>query len=298
MEKKTQRYIGAIILLAITIGGIVFAMPLLSRYAGQCSKNPDINIVGKFEAENFTRALDETGSKFAKCDGKMIGAVVPHHMVGGKFIADVFSEAKDVDTVVVIGPNHWERGNSPIITSNSDWVTVKGKVHIDTDFVDGLISKKIATAENDAIGNDHSVGNILPFVAYYLPTANVVPIILKRDIPKEQFDNLLEYIADQQKSMNMLVIGSVDFSHYLTAEQSEREDEKTIKAILNKDYAMISSFHNDNMDSPSSINALLKVTDMLGSNKMLWRNSNSFKVLGSDINNTTSYFELVFCKNE
>lgn len=298
MEKKTQRYIGAIILLAIMIGGIVFTMPLLRRHYSQNAKVPDIDIVEKFEAENFTRALDETGSKFAKCDGKMIGAVVPHHMVGGQFIADVFSEAKNVDTVVVIGPNHWEKGSSPIITSNSDWATGKGKVHINENFVDGLISQKIATAENDVIGNDHSVGNILPFIAYYLPTANVVPIILKRDIPKDQFDNLLTYIADQQKSTNMLVIGSVDFSHYLTAAQSEKEDAITIEAILDKDYSKISSFHNDNMDSPSTVNALIKITDLLGSNKMIWRNSNSFKVLGSDINNTTSYFELVFCKNE
>jgi AmmeMemoRadiSam system protein B len=122
--------------------------------------------------------------------------------------------------------------------------------------------------------------------------------MFKRNIPKQQFNNLLNYITDQQKSTNMLVIGSVDFSHYLTAEQSEKEDQITIKAILNKDYSTISTFHNDNMDSPSTVNALLKVTDMLGSNKMLWRNSNSFKVLNRDINNTTSYFELVFCKNE
>jgi AmmeMemoRadiSam system protein B len=294
MEKKTRHYIGAVIILSVAVSGIVIAMPLLREK----SKGSDINIVDKFESVNFTRALDEKGEKFAKCDGKMIGAVVPHHMVGAQFTADVFSQAKDVDTVVVIGPNHWEKGNSPIITSNSDWITGKGKVYVDENFIDGMISKKIATVEKDVIGGDHSVGNILPFVAYYLPTAKVVPIMFKRNIPKQQFNNLLNYITDQQKSTNMLVIGSVDFSHYLTAEQSEKEDQITIKAILNKDYSTISTFHNDNMDSPSTVNALLKVTDMLGSNKMLWRNSNSFKVLNRDINNTTSYFELVFCKNE
>lgn len=277
----------------VAICGIVVAMPLLREKP----KGADINIVDKFDAANFIRALDEKGERFARCDGKMIGAVVPHHMVGAQFAADVFSEAKDVDVVVIIGPNHWEKGSSPIITSNADWVTGKGKVHVDENFAGGMISKKIATVENDVIGGDHSVGNILPFVAYFLPTAKVVPIILKRDIPKEQFDNLLNYIADQEKSTNMLLIGSVDFSHYLTAEQSEKEDQVTIKAILSKNYSAISTFHNDNMDSPSSVNALLRITDMLGSNKMLWRNSNSFKVLGGDMNNTTSYFELVFCNN-
>jgi AmmeMemoRadiSam system protein B len=297
MEKKTRHYIGIIIALII-ISGIVFSMPLLFRYAGQYTNDSDINIVDKFESENFIRALDEKGERFARCDGRMVGAVVPHHMVGGQFIADVFSQAKNVDTVVVIGPNHWEKGSSSIITSNSDWITGKGRAHIDKNFIDGLISKKIATAENNVIVNDHSIGNILPFVAYYLPTAKVIPIILKRDIPRNQFDNLLHFIADKQKTVNMLVIGSVDFSHYLTAQQSEKEDEKTIEAILNRDHGLISTFRNDNMDSPSTVNALLKITDMIGANKMLWRNSNSFKVLGSDINNTTSYFELVFCKNE
>jgi AmmeMemoRadiSam system protein B len=295
MEKKTRHhYIRIAVILAIAISGIVFAMPLLR----QKTRGKDINIVEKFEKENFIRALDEKGEKFAQCNDKMIGAIVPHHMVGAQFIADVFSQVKNVDTVVVIGPNHWEKGNSPIITSSGDWMTAKGKIAINTNFIDGLISSKIATAENEVIGNDHSIGNILPFVAYYLPSANIVPIILKRDIPVDQFENLLRYITDQQKTTNMLIIGSVDFSHYLTAQESEKEDAKTIDAILNKDYGTISSFHNNNMDSPSSVNALLKVSEMLGSNKMLWRNSNSFKVLGSDINNTTSYFELVFCKNE
>jgi AmmeMemoRadiSam system protein B len=294
MEKKTRwRHIGIIIILAVVIGGIIFITPIL----WQKTKSSNIDIVNKFEADNFIRALDEKEEKFAQCDGEMIGAVVPHHMVGGQFIADVFSQAKNVDTVVVIGPNHWEKGDSPIITSSVDWITAMGKVHIDRDFIDDLISKKIITAENEVIENDHSIGNMLPFIVYYLPTAKVVPIILKRNIPKDQFNNFLHYIVNQQKTTNMLIVGSVDFSHYLTAGQSEKKDKETIEAILNKDYPKINTFHNDNMDSPPSVSALLRITDMLGSNKILWRNSNSFKIMGSDINNTTSYFELVFCKN-
>lgn len=292
MEKKA-RYIVILAILIVIIGGIVIAMPLLRHEEGV----NNINITDKFEAENFIRALDEKGEKFAKCDGKMIGAVVPHHMVGGQFIADVFSQAKDVDTVLVIGPNHWEKGSSSIITSDSNWVTAKGRVPVDMNFVNGLRSNEIATAENDVIGNDHSIGNILPFIAYYLPSASVVPIIFKKNISQDKLEKLLYYIANQ-KSNKILVVGSVDFSHYLTAQQSEKKDAITIKAILDKDYSKISGFDNDNLDSPLTLNTLLKATDMLGSNRLLWRNSNSFKVLNGDINNTTSYFELVFCRNE
>ena len=273
-------------------------MPLLHRYFSQYIKDSEINIVDKFETENFIRALDEAGSEFAKCDGKMVGAIVPHHMVGGQFIADVFSQVKNVDTVIVIGPNHWEKGTSPIITSSSDWITAKGRVTIDKNFINGLAYEKIATKEDDIIGSDHSIGNVLPFVAYYLPTAKVVPIIMKKNIPEIQLEKLLRYIVKQQETENILIIGSVDFSHYLTAQQADEKDQETIKAILNKDYDIINGFGNDHMDSPSTVNTLLRVTDMFGSNETLWRNSNSFKVLGSDINNTTSYFELVFCKNE
>jgi AmmeMemoRadiSam system protein B len=293
MEKKTY-YARIVAGLAVVILGILFAVfPWKQK-----NKNPDINIVGNFEAENFIRAVDLKGSAFAQCKGKMLGAVVPHHMVGGKFIADVFSQAKDIDTVVLIGPNHYEKGTSSIITADSDWVTAKGTVPVNSDFVGDMISKKIASAQNEIIGGDHSVGNIMPFIAYYLPNAKVVPIILKRDIPKNDFENLLQYIANQQKNSHMLIIGSVDFSHYLTEAESEKMDEQTIKAIEEKNYGLISTFHNDNMDSPSSVNALLKVMDLLGGNEMLWQNSNSFKVLGGDINDTTSYFELVFCKDE
>jgi MEMO1 family protein len=294
MEKKTHYYARIVIGLVIITLGIFFALLPWK----QKNKNPDINIMGKFEAANFTRAVDLRGDAFAKCKGKMLGAIVPHHMVGGKFIADVFSQVHDIDTVVVVGPNHFEKGTSAIITADSDWVTAKGAVPVDNDFVGGLVSNEIASAQNEVISGDHSVGNIIPFIAYYLPNAKVVPIILKRDVPRDDFENLIQYLVAQQKVNSMLIVGSVDFSHYLSVQELEKKDSQTIKAIEDKNYSLISSFHDDNLDSPSTVNALLKVTDILGSNKLLWQNSNSFKVLDSDINDTTSYFELVFCKDE
>lgn len=293
MEKKTN-HTRTIISVAIVICVCIFFAILFLRK----TKNPDIDIMEKFESENFIRAIDEKGDVFARCEGKMLGAIVPHHMIGGKFIADVFSQASNIDTVVLIGPNHYEKGNSSIITANSDWETAKGTVQADGDFISGLISKNIALAQNEIIGDDHSIGNILPFIAYYLPKTKVVPIILKRNVSEDEFKNLLQYLADQKKTKKMLIVGSVDFSHYLSEQESEKKDAETIKAIEDKNYSLIGSFHNDNLDSPPTVNAMLKVMDMFGSNKMLWRNSNSFKVMGGDINNTTSYFELVFCGNK
>ncbi|EKD46751.1 MAG: hypothetical protein ACD_67C00081G0003 [uncultured bacterium] len=291
MEKKKYYARIAIGLTVIICGTLLAVLPLRQK-----NQNPDIDITDKFEAENFTRAVDLKGEVFAKCEGKMLGAVVPHHMIGGNFIADVFSQAHDIDTVILIGPNHYEKGSSSIITADNDWVTAKGTVPVDSDFVRGSVADKIAVAQSEVIGNDHSVGNIIPFIAYYLPNAKVAPIILKRGVPKKDFEKLLQYIVKQQKTKSILIVGSVDFSHYLSAQELEKKDEQTIKAIEDKNYSLISSFHNDNMDSPATLNAVLETMDMLGG-KMLWRNSNSFKVLGSDINDTTSYFELVFCNN-
>lgn len=293
MEKKTYGVKIVAILVIITLGILFITLSLRQK-----NKNPDINITDKFEAENFSRAIDLNGNIFAQCKGEMLGAVVPHHMIGGKFIADVFSQAKDIDTVILIGPNHFEKGASAIITSNSDWITAKGKVPVDGDFVGGMVSKRIAFVQNEVIKDDHSIGSIMPFIAYYLPNAKVIPIILKRNILKNDLENLVQYIINRQKNSRALIVGSVDFSHYLTASASKKKDKQTIKAIKDKNYDLISTFNNDNMDSPPSINAILKITESLGSNEMLWRNSNSFEVLDADINNTTSYFELVFCKNE
>ena len=293
MEKKTYH---TSIIFGLTI--ILFGVLLAVLPWKQKNKNPVIDITGKFEAENFIRAVDLKGESFAKCDGKMLGAVVPHHMVGGKFIADFFSQVHDIDTVVVVGPNHFEKGDSPIITADSDWKTAKGTVFLQNDFVDGLLSKKIASAQNETIKADHSIGNILPFISYYLPGAKVVPIILKKNVPEEKFENLLQYIINQQKNGRLIIVGSIDFSHYLSAQDSEKKDTQTIKAIEEKNYGLINSFHDDNLDSPATLKLVLRDVNAMASNKLIWQNSNSFKVLGGDINNVTSYFELVFCKNE
>lgn len=290
MEKKIYKTRIVIFLVVLILGVFLAIFPWKQK-----NKNPDIDIVDRFEAENFTRAVDLKGDVFAKCEGKMFGAIVPHHMVGGKFIADVFFQAHEVDTVIVIGPNHYEKGNSAIITSDSDWVTAKGRVGLDEDFVSRLVSEKIALAQNEIIGNDHSVGNIIPFIAYYLPNAKVVPIILKRNVPSGELEKLLQTIAAEQKKKNILLIGSVDFSHYLPERESEKMDAQTIKAIEDRNYDLMMSFHNGNLDSPSTIGVVLRAMDAFGA-KMFWRNSNSFKILRNDLNNVTSYFELVFCQ--
>lgn len=287
MAKKI--FSAAIILL---VGGIVFWFLQNKNF----QKDSAIDIVAKFERENFMRAID-AGKPFAQCDRGILAAVVPHHLIGGRYIADVFSQAKinQIKTVIVLGPNHKEKGDNEVFTTVSDWITAQGRLEADQIPIESLIQKKVAMEEKNIIAGDHSIGNILPFVAYYLPEAKIVPIIVKHNISDEKEDMLLRWLMENIDDKT-LVIGSADFSHYLSVTEANEKDVEMKKMIEGKKYTQIEKLNNDYVDSPQTLLTILKLAETRNATKSLIRSQNSYDVLGVDLTNTTSHFEIVFCR--
>ena len=56
---------------------------------------------------------------------------------------------------------------------------------------------------------------------------------------------------------NSLIIISIDFSHYLTEEEADKNDRITEDLILNSDIEKIVRLNNDYVDSPASLAAAL-----------------------------------------
>jgi len=246
-----------------------------------------------FESRSFSYG-DHAESLFE--GSKILGAVVPHHLLAYKLIDAVFNKiALDKpETIILIGPNHYNRG-AKILTTSWGWQTPFGIVESDRAIIDSLIASQMVKVNEEVFKSEHSIGNLMSFVKFYLPETRVVPIILHHDVTRKEAGELGKYLAEIVEDKNYLVMASVDFSHYLTREEAERKDRETKEALKNKNIGKLFSMGNDYLDSPASIGVLFSAMEELGEKDFrILDNTNSGVILNNDLIETTSYFTIIF----
>jgi MEMO1 family protein len=226
---------------------------------------------------------------------EVFGAVVTHHLLAAYITAQVFENIshQNPKTIIIIGPNHFEAGESKIITGDVDWETPFGTVKSDKQLTRNLVESGIIE-NNRVINNDHSIGAIVPFIGKYIPGAKVLPLIIKRSISKAElsvFKNILTKIINQ----DIVVIASVDFSHYLKSIDAESNDVVTESLINNYDYQKLLTLGSDFIDSPGSIVLLeMLMTDLGKTNITITAHDNSGRITRNLDTETTSYFSMLF----
>jgi MEMO1 family protein len=186
-----------------------------------------------------------------------IAGIVPHHDVANILIDNFFQKFKTDKkiNVYLIGPDHTE--------SNSL--------------------------------NDQSITVPSEFIKKYLPNSKIIPCVLKRNTSISELESFSNKITSEVKKGNTIIIASVDFSHNLTSKEADKRDEVTFQAIKDFDYQKLMSLNSEYLDSPASIVALLITMESLGKkNFEILSHTNSAKLLGPSVTNTTSYFTIIF----
>lgn len=229
----------------------------------------------------------------------ILGGITPHHLLADQMIAQFFREiATDAPKVIVLmGPNHRRIGNRKIHTGRWSWNTPFGVMEAEKKIIEQIVGKTGADENMKLLENEHSIGALMPYVKYYLPEAKVVPLVLHGNLglksSKELANTILECIGDN----DYLVVGSVDFSHYLTPDAAEKKDKISIKAIMERDFLEISRMDDDYLDSPPTVITLLEIMnkeDALGLEVL--DHSNSSVIAGEYAESNTSYYTLLFFK--
>lgn len=269
---------------------------LWSRTTNHQSSNPNKTSYSDtrfYNQDVFYTALEQLKLKKYP-EVKIRGAVIPHHLVPAYMIAGLMSElAKDPPRhIILVGPNHYEVGGM-MVTARSGWLTPFGSIDVDQDLVKELVDNKVVV-DDMAIANDHSVSGLVPFIKYYLPKAQVTPIILSSRLSLEELDSLIKLLNNYKRD-DTVIIASVDFSHYLTSQEAEKKDVETLKVVKEKKYSSLLAMDNDHLDSPKSLVLLMKLMDLDKTNQLtVMDHNNSGKILNKETSSVTSYFWLVF----
>ena len=202
--------------------------------------------------------------------GNVLGAVVPHagYMYSGGVAANVYARLPigDVDTFVILGPNHQGIG-SLVAVSADTWATPLGEVEADRAFVDAL-PKRIIDMDETAHRYEHSIEVQLPFLQFLRDKPfRLVPICMglsDEETAREVGEDLADTIAQFDKKI--VVIASSDFTHYEPDRIAREKDEYVIEAITELDVA---KFYNRIYERNSSACGVGPIAAMMHAAKKL-----------------------------
>jgi len=220
---------------------------------------------------------------------KIYGGIVPHHLLPSDIIAKFYKEldSQEVDTVVIVGPNHFGVGYGDIIISRAKWKTPYGYIQPDEEVLEALEGSGITTTQELPFENEHSITSQVAFIKAVWPEARIVPIILKYDTDIEQVEKLSK-ILNKKLSSEALVIASVDFSHNQPAWVSDFHDELSRGVIESFDIERIKDLE---IDSPASIYTLVNFLSLRRAKKAIYQTrTNSASLLNNfETTENTSY---------
>lgn len=249
-----------------------------------------------FEENTFYAGVAQAKREDESFAYHVSGGIIPHHLFVGSIIADFFNRlsAQQPKTIILIGPNHYEKGDFKALTSLYGWQTPFGVVEPNEQITKDLLKNNLVKIDEEVLPKDHSVAGIMPFIKYYLPNTQVVPILLSSYISQEEAHILASNLKGHMDK-DAIIIAAVDFSHYLTNQQAQEKDEVTLEVMKNFDYRQLFSLNNDYLDSPPSIATLLTMMQKLGTTKMeLLHHTNSGELQKDNYIETTSYFSIAY----
>jgi len=224
----------------------------------------------------FDEALFAANTRAAKVYPErktLYAATVPHYAPALYLAASVLKTAAEsgpFDTVIVMGPDHEGKGNG-VTVSDQGWSTHLGVLPCDPGIVESLkIQPDInAKVDNVLMRTDHAVSVLTPYVKYYFPDCAMVSILINKDTSPTRLNALARTVCEASKEKKILVLASIDFSHYQTPEVAAECDMATMRAVDRDDRAALLSMNGKNLDSPECLAVILELGALNGSAAVL-----------------------------
>ncbi len=246
-----------------------------------------------FSAADFFVEYEDPSSEI--CGHRMLGGITTHHQQASPMIGQFFrclQTSTEPETIILIGPNHYHAGSRGILLANQAWDTPFGIVEPKEEFTEKLAQSDLVEINNEAVSQDHAISLLLPYISFYFPEAEVVPLLINYNVDEKQADNFQKFL---QRAMadGAVVIGSIDFSHYLTAAEAGKMDFETQTII--REYRLTDVYDNgdEHYDSAPGLYIILSLMKQKNAQAEIIGHSDTSEFGGSS-NYVTSYFNWAF----
>ncbi len=164
------------------------------------------------------------------------GLLLPHagYVYSGRVVGAVLSRVKLKDVFVIMCPNHTGRGKMFSVMTEGSYRTPLGDVAIDSELARNVVSAS-RYLEEDVVAHlmEHAIEVQLPFLQYFKPDVNIVPIVLAQG-NLETYREIGRSISRALKDLKReaVVVASSDMTHYEPQESARQKDSLAIQAIL------------------------------------------------------------------
>lgn len=221
---------------------------------------------------------------------EILGVVVPHHNLVSEQRAAVFRSLKvvrpDVRTVILVSPNHYASGQGNVQTTRQVWHLSNGVIMPDESVIATLVERDVLVEDAGSFANEHGIRNILSDLERTYPNAAIVPLIFKTKTSSGEIEALND--ALNESCRNCLLVASVDFSHYQTANIADQHDAVSIAALKTFDWQTLEV--QAEVDSPAALSLLAQWSKRHGATQFTeLAHTNSGRLLGTPDAETTSH---------
>ncbi len=194
-------------------------------------------VAGQFYPSSPAKLSEQVGS-YVTTDAEKedaVGIVSPHAglVYSGRVAGAVFSRIRFPHTFILIGPNHTGLGSPVSIMSAGVWRIPTGEVKIDERLAERLKDRcSIVTEDHYAHAMEHSLEVQLPFIVYFSPDVQIVPVTMMTD-SLEACRLLGEAVAGviENTDYPVTIVASSDMSHYVSDSVARKKDAKAIERI-------------------------------------------------------------------
>ncbi len=253
-----------------------------------------------FSSFHFWQSIESAQEKGLQEINNISGGIAPHHLLADAYISHYYQSIKesknDFSRIILICPNHFHDGNSPIITHNGAIKTPIGVSDFDNMFINELVKSVdfIKCDTNNIIKNEHGITAHVPYIQFAMPDATIVPLVIDATISNLEADQLAEYLIENHTE-DTIYICSMDFSHYLLQPETNQMDSESIESIRTFNYNQINQYSDEHLDTPKGLIIFLKVMESLdATNMQVLGHSSASKIMKTNTTENTSYFTIVF----
>lgn len=169
-------------------------------------------------------------------NGRLLALIAPHagYIYSGGVAGYSYArlKGKEIRTVILIGPTHYEAVTGAVIYPGGGLRTPLGVVKVDEALARSLASDKDGVKLSAApFEREHSLEVQLPFLQKALPDFTVVPILIGRTTP-QSYRHLADKIAARlKKDEKTILVISTDLSHYHDSTTAGVKDHKVLDAL-------------------------------------------------------------------
>jgi AmmeMemoRadiSam system protein B len=197
--------------------------------------------------EQYFSSGQITGQALERSEGERAAIiVVPHFFPLAEIpLRNAYQKCRSrhIRRVILISPDHFgKRGEC--ITTVAEFSTHFGTIVSDRKGIESLIQKRVCTEGERSFRREHGILVHLPFIKYYFPRAEIIPLIVPSAMHSCSGERILAAIQEFAGDETLLII-STDFSHYRSLEQAVAQDMRTARIICSLDF---SQFHLVDVD--------------------------------------------------